>query len=243
MKSTSALLWTTFRLLLLIRWLLLVAIWQDLAAPRASCPCHPRKQSLWEITAACIIAHHRLLCFKDLRDWKPLCNTWKVVWKGNSQLYECVIFGCMITVTWKPKSLHIISALTGILGGRKRCRPPRVAAFPWLGKYSFGTSLGGVHKYRSGWICEWSLTSTHDQHTHIHRQRQYTTHTLCSDRLSTLCTSLLVSMLSIVDRVKALALTLCFAHVISQTEMFHGFVLYKMKFKTYHLETSVQCWV
>lgn len=147
----------------------------------------------------------------------------------------------MITVTWKPKSLHIISALTGILGGRKRCRPPRVAAFPWLGKYSFGTSLGGIHKYRSGWICEWSLTSTHDQHTHIHRQRQYTTHTLCSDRLSTLCTSLLVSMVSIVDRVKALALTLCFAHVISQTEMFHGFVLYKMKFKTYHLETSVQC--
>lgn len=84
------------------------------------------------------------------------------------------------------------------------------------------------------------VSHIHTWPTHTCTGKDNTLHTLSSDRLSTLCSSLLSLCFSSIG----LALPLCFAHVISQTEMFHGFMLLKIKFKAYHLETSsVWCWV
>ena len=52
------------------------------------------------------------------------------------------------------------------------CFPLAMQMFIW-------NSSGSVHKYRSGWIYEWSLTSTHDQHTHTYTGKDNTLRTHC----------------------------------------------------------------
>ena len=84
----------------------------------------------------------------------------------------------MITITWKPKPLHVISALTGILWGRKRCRPPRVAAFPWLGKYSFGTAQAVFRSTEVGGYMS-GLSHPHMTNTHTYTGKDNTLRIHC----------------------------------------------------------------
>lgn len=137
-NSISALFWTLFRLINQITF--------------SSChhvrlfPKPPRKQSLWEITAACITAHHtlpfkKILILETLLEYPGGClEGW------FPALWICHILKHNDNYLENHNDNYLETpALARILGGRRTCKPPWVAACPWQGKYPFGTSLGSVH--------------------------------------------------------------------------------------------------